>query len=124
MTIQNAIDRLDTTRPNKLTDEQKIAWLSALDGQVYRELILTHEKPPVEGYDGYTSETDRSTELLVHEPYTQVYTYWLCAQVDLVNAEIGKYNNDMTLYNNAFKAYGDWYTRTHMPKRRVWQFRM
>ena len=44
MTVQNAIDLLDAARPNKLSVHRKIRWLSDLDGQVWRELILTHER--------------------------------------------------------------------------------
>lgn len=157
MTVQNAIDLLDAARPNKLSVHRKIRWLSDLDGQVWRELILTHERhtmprhypkvvpvtwlpgnedaldlrrPPVvefdapETFEGYTDESDLGKTLLIPEPYSDVYVHYLCSQVDLVNAETGKYQNDSALYNNAWTIYSDYYTRTHMPLQVVPQFRV
>ena len=118
MTIREAIDRVDRLKPNSFTTEEKIAWLSDLDGMVYRELICTHKRP--EGmeemtFDGYSEYTDMGTQLLVPAPYSDVYQHYMAAQIDLGNAELVKYNNDSTLYNNAYATYSDYYTRTHMP---------
>lgn len=118
MTIQEAIDRVDLLKPNSFPFEQKVAWLSDLDGMVYRELICTHKRP--EGMEdmafaGYTDATPASTALLVPAPYSEMYQHYLAAQIDLGNAELVKYNNDSTLYNNAYATYSDYYTRTHMP---------
>lgn len=118
MTIQEAIDRVDRLKPNSFTHEQKVAWLSDLDGMVYRELICTHERPAgMENmtFEGYTEGTPSSTTLLVPAPYSDVYQHYLAAQIDLGNAELVKYNNDSTLYNNAYATYSDYYTRTYMP---------
>lgn len=123
MTIQTAIERIDGLKPNKYTDEQKIAWLSELDGMVFRELLLTHQQPQIIEFEGY-SETDLETELLVPFPYTDVYQHYLAMQMDLANAELQKYANDKILFNNAYNTYSDYYTRTHMPVQRVRQFRL
>lgn len=72
----------------------------------------------------YTDERDYSRKLLVPEPWTDVYLWWLCSKIDLVNAETEKYANDRTLFNSAWEAYSNWYTRTHMPRKIVDQFRM
>lgn len=37
-------------------------------------------------YHGYDVSTPRDTVLLVPEPYTNVYIYWLLSQIDLGNA--------------------------------------
>lgn len=116
MTIQEAIDRVDTIKPNKYTEAQKITWLSELDGMIHQELILTHEGAEDENFEGYTSETEKTTELLVPYPYCEVYQHYLSSQIDLGNAELDKYNNDKTLYNNAYMTYAAYYNRTHMPK--------
>lgn len=63
-------------------------------------------------------------ELLVPFPYTNVYDYWLQSQIDLNNGELGKYNNTQAMFNAAFQTFSDYYTRTHMPKQRVTEFRM
>lgn len=124
MTIQTAIDRIDSLKPNKYTDMQKVAWLSDLDGMIFRELLLTHEQPPIITFDGYDESTSRNEELLVPFPYTDVYQHYLAMQMDLANAELQKYANDKILFNSAYNTYSDYYTRTHMPVQKVHQFRM
>ena len=155
MKIQEAIDRVDILKPNHYTDEDKISWLNRLDGQIWRELVSTHEqrahekhhhgvgpmdflqdpigdgnREPEEhhhhggGFRGYDLTTPRDTELLAEEPYTDVYIYYLMAQIDLGNAEIAKYNNDKALYNSAYLTYSDYYTRTHKPLSSIKHFRL
>lgn len=124
MTIQTAIDRIDTLKPNKYTDMQKVAWLSELDGMVFSELLMTHEQPSIITFDGYDESTSNDEELLVPYPYTDVYQHYLAMQMDLANAELQKYANDKILFNNAYNTYSDYYTRTHMPLQRVRQFRL
>lgn len=123
MTIREAIDRVDLVKPNRQNDQQKIAWLSDLDRLVYNELVLTHEgchKP----FDGYDLETPQDTVLLVPAPYTDIYLYYLSSQIDLANAELAKYNNDKTMFNNAYLTYSDYYTKKNMPLQRCKGFRL
>lgn len=126
MKLQEAIARTDKLKPNSFSDEDKVRWLSELDGQIYNELVLTHCHPPDEQpqpFTGYTN-ADMDHELLVPFPYTNVYDYWLQSQIDLNNGELGKYNNTQAMFNAAFQTFSDYYTRTHMPKQRVMEFRM
>ena len=43
MTIQEAINKIDTLKPNSYSNADKIAWLSNLDGIIKEEIIDTHE---------------------------------------------------------------------------------
>ena len=124
MTIQAAIDRIDAMKPNMFSDVQKIKWLSEVDSYVWRELYKTHEGIPA-GVDfvGYDQDTELDTQLLVPEPYTDVYDAYLSAQMDLKNAENGKYTQNMVRFNNAWQTYADYFNRTHMPVQIVRQFR-
>ena len=115
MTIQEAIDRVDMIKPNQFTFEQKLRWLSELDGLIYKELIMTHEHAADPELVEHDASTPAETELLVPFPYTDIYLHYLSSQIDLGNAEIGKYNNNKQLFNNAYLTYSDYYTRTHMP---------
>lgn len=125
MTIQAAIDNIDAKKANMFTLEQKIQWLSEVDGYVWRELIKTHEGIPagVE-FVGYDQDTELDTQLLVPEPYTNIYEHWMAAQMDLKNAENGKYTQSMIGFNNAYQTYADYYNRHHMPIAVVRQFRL
>ena len=124
MTIQTAINRIDEMKSNMFSDAQKIAWLSEVDGYVWKEIILTHEGvAPGTTFEGYDQDTEMDTELLVPAPYTPVYEHYLAAQMDLKNAEPAKYAQSMVLFNNAWQTYGDYYGRLHMPIHRVKQLR-
>ncbi len=125
MTIQQAIDRIDTLKPNKFEIEQKVAWLSALDGMVHREILMAHEGlAPGSVFHGYDCCRDMNRQLLVMEPYEDIYQHYLATQMDIANAESGKYAQDKVLFNNAWVTFGDYWTRTHMPRQRVTEFRL
>ena len=56
------------------------------------------------------------TELLIPYPYDEdIYNYFLQANMDKENGETAKYNQSITLYNNAFLAFQNYYNRTHLP---------
>lgn len=66
-------------------------------------------------FSGYDDSTDLNTELLVPEPFDEMYLRWLESQIDYYNGEYGKYNNAIVMYNAAYEAYRNEYNRTHMP---------
>ena len=129
MRLQQALDRVDEMRPNMQSRELKIAWLSELDGLIYKEIIEKHHLLPGEYIrlsvmPEYDSDTDPGKKLLVDKPYDNIYLYWLMAKIDEQTLETEKYNNDRTMFNGAYESYSDWFTRTHMPKTRVRELRI
>ena len=114
MTILDAIHQIDTLKPNTYSQEQKIRWLSTLDGVVKKEIIDTHEGGENITFEPYTVST-AGNELLIPAPYDEVYIRWLEAQIDYTNGEYNKYQNSMTMYNTAYSAFERYYNRTHMP---------
>ena len=125
MTIQEAITKVDRQRPNHVKDEDKIAWLSELDGMIHKEIIMSHDHTEdQEAYDGYDGNTDLNMSLLAPFPYDDIYIHWLISNIDMVNLEIDKYNNDRTLFNNAYDTLSDYWTRTHMPKQKTRELRL
>lgn len=124
MTIQAAIDMIDTLKPNMFPALQKVAWLNDLDGMIYREIILTHHgAEQYETFRGYDQDTSTNTELLAREPYSDVYRHYLAAQMDIANRESEEYAKDMVLYNNAWQTLADWWNREHMPIQRARELR-
>ena len=115
MTIEEIIAKVDALSPNQYTTEQKIGWLSSLDGKIFHEVILTHMPGdfvyfPPSGYD-----TD-DYELIVQPPYAEdLYTYYLLSRIAEMNAETAKYNQYAALYNAAYSDWTGWYNRTHRP---------
>ena len=124
MTIQDAIELVDRLKPNQYPETLKIQWLSKLDGQIFDEVFAAHEGSAIESFAGYNEDTPQDTELLVPHPFdTDLYSYYLQAAIDRENAETTKYNQSITLYNNAYLTFQNWYNRTHMPRRRGLRFR-
>lgn len=115
MKIIDAVNRIDSLKHNTYTNADKVAWLSRLDSMVKKLIIDTHERADEVIFTGYDDSTDLQTELLVPEPFDEVYLRWLEAQIDYHNGEYGKYNNAIAMYNTAYEAYRNDYNRTHMP---------
>lgn len=122
MTILEAINRVDTTKPNSYTQTEKVEWLSVLDGIIKKEIIDTHEGGEGIVFVGYDSDTDLGTVLLVPAPYDDIYIRWLESRIDYANGEYGKYNNSASAYNTAFEAYSRYYNRVNMPKHTINRF--
>lgn len=132
MTIAEVLAQVDALKPNQYDDQMKIAWLSTLDGKIYAEVMLTHELPFVEKetydeitgesilemvpleFNGYT-EYDMNTDLLVKEPYTDIYTNYVFAMIDYHNQEMDRYNNSMLMFNSRYAMFKAWYNKNHMP---------
>lgn len=111
MNIRQAIEKVDTLKPNHYDDRDKIQWLDALDRKVKLEVIDNHTEETAFG--GYNSETDIETELLIPNDFALAYIFWLEAQIDLNNNEIVKYNNNIALFNTEYMGYKKWYNQTH-----------
>ena len=115
MTISEALNRIDTLKPNSYSESEKIKWLSILDGLIKKEIIDTHEGGESVVFNGYDDKTGKTTELLVPAPFDDIYVKWLESQIDYANAEYAKYNNSSIAYNNALSTYERYYNRHHMP---------
>lgn len=122
MTIIEAIRKIDSIKPNTYTQEEKIDWLSDLDGMIYRNIILTHHSPHPVPFFGYNQDTQVDRALLVLPPFEDIYIYWMEAQIDYHNGEFTRYNNSLIKYNELYTAFSNDYNRTHMPKGRRIRF--
>jgi hypothetical protein len=114
MTIIEAINGIDTIKPNKYTTEQKIEWLKKLDGLLKEQVIDTHEG----GRDIVIGENynENDTELIVSAPHDELYIHYLAMKIDFANNEYRKYNNSASMYNESLLEFKKWYNREHMPK--------
>lgn len=116
MKLLEAMSLLDHARPaNQMGDEEKLRLLSELDGRIYEEIVCSHEGAGGE-FAGYDLDTDLDTVLLAPEPYTSVYLYYLEAHLDYRQAEMERYQNSSSLFNEAYAEFANWYNRTHMPR--------
>lgn len=113
MTAGQMINEVDILEPNQYTTEQKLAWLSDLDGKLFEEVIATHKDAAITEF--HPHETEES-ELLIPFPYgREVYVHYLQSKVASENAEDVKYNQQTLLFATAYRMYTDMYNRTHLP---------
>ena len=120
MTVQQMVTKVDELRPNQYTNAQEVAWIYQLEMLIWEMLVKTHERP--EGLREELGEYDEehmTQELLAPDVWCGVYEWWLYAQMDLANMELQKYENDMTMYNAAWRELEAWWNRTYMPVLRV-----
>ena len=97
MKIREVIDRVDVQRPNAFDEQEKIRWLSELEGRLALNVYdLSQEEMH---RFRYRCPGDLDTELLVAFPYDEIYYYWLCARIDAENGEANRYHNSVELYN-------------------------
>ena len=114
MKVIEAIQGVDALKPNSYSQEDKIKWLSTLDGIIKTEIIDTHEGASKVIFNGYDI-TSLDTELIVPAPYDDIYIKWLEAQINYNNGDIGRYTNSMTMYNAAYTTFERYYNRKNMP---------
>lgn len=122
MTIIEAINQIDVLKPNNYSQEDKIRWLSTLDGVIKKNIIDTHEGAEAITFNGYDEATALDTVLLIPAPYDDIYIRWLETQIDYANADYGKYSNSMTMYNAAYEEFVRYYNRNHMPLGKKFKF--
>lgn len=116
MTIIEAINHVDTVKPNIYGQTEKIKWLSDIDGMIKAEIIDTHEDGHDISFNGYNEATALTQQLLAPAPYDKLYIYYLEMKIDYANNEYGKYNNTLSMYNEAYKAFQRYYNGRHKPK--------
>ena len=115
MTIIEAIDKIDASKPNTYEQVEKIRWLSNLEWTIKREIIDTHEGGEKIEFNGYTEDTPIETQLIVPAPYDELYIKWLEAQINYANGEINKFNASIAMYNTYLTSFANYYNRNHMP---------
>ena len=115
MTIQEAINQADAIRHNTYSQEEKIQWLSRLDGKI-SEMILNSHADEVSVFAGYDADTPEGTVLLVGKPFEEIYLYWLEAQICYRDGEINDYNSAIAQYNRLYSGFLNAYRKCHMPK--------
>lgn len=115
MTVEEAIKTVTDLYASQYTQEQMLSWLSQLDGQIQKEIIDTHEGGTDIDFGGYCIH-DKDCVLLAPPPFDRMYLSYLESRIHYANAEYGKYNNAIALFQADYSAYWNWYNRTHRPK--------
>lgn len=131
MTIRECIDRINESKPNTFSDEEKVRWLAYLDGILWKETFATHERrhhrdgeedEPVFIDTRYTVD-DLQRHLLAPYPFDELYIAFCGLKIDELNGETIRYNNSAAMFNELKDDYTNWFHRTHRPIRSKINFR-
>lgn len=101
ITLSKLIASVDKNKVNAYSDEQKTEWVNKLEGMVQLEI----QRKDIDELIRYNWDDDKFTELIIPYPYADIYVYYLYAMIDYENREIGSYNNNMSMFNEAYSQY-------------------
>ena len=110
MTPNKVIEIVDRLKPNSYDEEDKLRWISELDGMVQRLVIQD------DNVTTYSYPKDMDSELLIPAPFDDLYSLYLEAKIDLQNREYANYNNSAMMFQAQFSEYKKDYIR-HNPAR-------
>lgn len=120
MNIQQALDIADRMYPNLMDKDLKLHFLTAIEQLIHQEIVMKHEHTEdQETLPVYTVDSDPGTDLIIPDPYSEVYYYWIMYKIAEQNLEFDKVNAFNTEFENKYDTMSDWYTRTHMPLQAV-----
>lgn len=116
MTIRECIDRVDNVKPNQYSDDDKVRWLSFIEGIIINDVLKTHEgyKGEYDLFDGYSTDK-MDTGLIAKAPYDVLYEAYLKMKIDEENGETARYNNSATMFNSYLELYKKHYNKHHVP---------
>lgn len=66
-------------------------------------------------FAGYGPE-DGEKELIVGEPFDEMYVLWISAQIDWNNMEYESFNNSNAMFESVLLDFKNAFNRTHRPK--------
>lgn len=116
MTVQDVITHVAETRPHVYSDDVLCRWLSDLEGRIHNEIFQKQEdfKPII-------AIEDDDRELLAYEPYTNIYSLYLYAQIEFANCETVKYANATAMFNSAYASFeADYIKKNRAKKNPTW----
>lgn len=106
MTIRTLIDKVQAEKPNTFTNEQIVAFVNEVEGNVAEELRtkrITYS----------TTEEDMTKKLLVPAPYDRLYVSYVKAMIDFANEEYGSYQLNQQQFALDFEDFSNWVVRTN-----------
>lgn len=123
MKAQEILDNFNAMRPTDNSDETLLGWIKELDMLVMEEIIKKHEikegdiayKEEDFDIDKWFDDWGMNSDLLIPEPYTDLYIYFLDTKEKYRVNDMNTYNRVVVLYNNAYLTFQQYYNRTHMP---------
>lgn len=119
MTLNELITFVRGVRPGIAFDNSTlVTWANEIEGRVQTDIMALDTSSITE----YSTETLTSA-LLVPEPFSKLYRYFLYMMIDLSNGEYKRYANSYALFNEAYEEYSGWYATKYAPRTGLAEFR-
>lgn len=119
MTVASMIEQFNTERPNSVEDSIKMEWLRKCEANLIEQVILLRTieegERTREEWQEYLDTFDFDSELILKEPYDDLYIYFLDARQSLNNNDKVRYNISSRLFDNALLTFKQKYNREHLP---------
>lgn len=114
MTANEVMSEFGMYSPNTLDEALKYKWLSNAERHVV-EILNSYEGNEHEVVE-LSPDTDGDYELKAREPYSELYKYYLLAQINLLYGDTAKYNVFASLYGNELDNFRLWCVRKYRSK--------
>ena len=119
MTAAGMIEQINYERPNQVEDYVKLEWLkkceaNLLDGVILLRVPLEGERSPEE-WQEYLDTFNYDSELILKEPYDDLYVYFVDQRMGLNNNDMKRYNVATRLFDNMYLTFQQKYNREHLP---------
>lgn len=106
-TLRNTIVQANSLRPNTIPEEEKAKLLYELDNSLVEMMEIKE----------YENRWPEDQELLMPNPYDNIYRLYLISMIDFYMQDLNLYANDKELFNQAMKEAKAWWRRNHRPKK-------
>lgn len=100
MTAAALIARFDGLEPNPWSTEEKLAWLNAVERSLEEGVFARHKNTPVPH-----GELTGESVLHADAPHEGIYLWYLGAMHHLYAGDITRYNNDIALFQSAYREF-------------------
>lgn len=122
MTVAGMIEQFNMERPNQVEDSVKMSWLRKCEANILDTIIFLRipkdDEPTRDEWNKYLEDFDYDSEMILKEPYDDLYIYFLDQRVAMNNNDTKRYNVASRMFDNAFLAYQQKYNREHLPIQR------
>ena len=120
MTVVGMIEQYNLERPNSVEDNVKKEFLRKCEANIIDSVILLYEpkegEMTMEELEEHLDNFGYDTELIVKEPYDDIYIQFLDQRISLNNNDKARYNMAARLFDNTFLVFKQKYNREHFPR--------
>lgn len=110
MTASQAISKADGLVSNSVSTADKLAWLSAFDAQIRREVADDRQGAPETPFRPYDSTNDT---LFISDEDGDVYVYMLLIRLLNFGTEADKEKTAKSLFDKAYSSWRNAYAASH-----------